>query len=82
MILFGLCTSQRLGDIAALTWQTIDLLSQEIRLTTGKTGRRQILPLVGPLLKFVKKLPASTNPATPYSLTPTESGGGKAARGT
>ena len=65
MILFGLYTGQRLGDIASLTWQNVDLARKEIRFTTDKTGRRQILPLVGPLLKFVKKLPASTDPAAP-----------------
>ena len=65
MILFGLYTGQRLGDIASLTWQNIDLSREEIRLTTGKTGRRQILPLVGPLLKFVEKLPAGDDPAAP-----------------
>jgi integrase len=63
MILFGLYTGQRLGDIATLTKQNLDLESKEVRLTTGKTGRRQILPLAGPLLKFVKTLPASDNPA-------------------
>ena len=63
MILFGLYTGQRLGDIATLTKQNLDLESKEVRLTTGKTGRRQILPLAGPLLKFVKTLPASDDPA-------------------
>ena len=61
MILFGLYTGQRLGDIATLTKENLDPGSKEIRLTTGKTGRRQILPL----LKFIKKLPASDNPAEP-----------------
>jgi len=65
MILFGLYTGQRLGDIATLTWANIDLGHAEIKLTTGKTGRRQILPLVGPLLKFVKKLPAAKDSTTP-----------------
>jgi len=63
--LFGLYTGQRLGDIAGLTWQNIDLARQEIRFTTGKTGRRQILPLVGPLLKYLQKLPAGKDPAAP-----------------
>jgi integrase len=65
MILFGLYTGQRLGGIATLTKENLDLGSKEIRLTTGKKGRRQILPLAKPLLKFVKKLPASDNPAGP-----------------
>ena len=65
MILFGLYTGQRLGDIAALTWQNLDLAGEEIRFTTGKTGRRQILPLAGPLLQYVETLPASDDPAAP-----------------
>ncbi|TAK99859.1 MAG: hypothetical protein EPO07_10510, partial [Verrucomicrobia bacterium] len=72
MILFGLYTGQRLGDIAALTWQNIDLAREEIRFTTDKTGRRQILPLVGPLLKFVEELASSDDPTAP--LFPRASG--------
>jgi integrase len=52
--IFGQATGQRLGDIATLTKENLDLGSKEIRLTTGKTGRRQILALAEPLLKFVK----------------------------
>ena len=65
MILFGLYTGQRLGDIALLTWQNLDLAREEIRLTTGKTGRRQILPLAAPLNKYVEKLPAGDAPDAP-----------------
>ena len=57
MILFGLYTGQRLGDIATLTRKNLDLTQEEIRLTTGKTGRRQLLPLSAPLLDYVGKLP-------------------------
>jgi hypothetical protein len=58
-----------LGDIATLTKQNLDLDSKEVRLTTGKTGRRQILPLAGPLLKFMSK---SSLPATipPHRFSP------------
>jgi integrase len=34
MILFGLYTGQRLGDIARLTWANLDLPGQRLRLTT------------------------------------------------
>jgi integrase len=40
MILFGLYTGQRLGDIAALTWQNFDLTRKEIRFITGKPPSR------------------------------------------
>ena len=65
LILFGLYTGQRLGDIATLTWQNLDLQRKEIRLTTGKTGRRQIIPLAKPLLNFLETLPAGDDPKQP-----------------
>jgi integrase len=57
MILFGLYTGQRLGDIARLTWEQIDLEAKEIRLQTGKTGRFQKIPIPPPLLKHIRSLP-------------------------
>ena len=45
LILFGLYTGQRLGDLATLTWQNLDIERRELRLSTAKTGRRQIIPL-------------------------------------
>jgi integrase len=65
MILFGLYTGQRLGDIAGLTWQNVDLARQELRLVTAKTKRRQILPLAAPLLHYVESLPSSDAPDAP-----------------
>ena len=65
MILFGLYTGQRLGDIATLTKKNLILDQAEIRLTTDKTNRRQILPLTGPLLKYIKKLILPAAPDAP-----------------
>jgi integrase len=65
MILFGLYTGQRLGDIALLTWANVDLQQQELIVTTQKTGRRQIIPLAKPLLEYIRKLPAGDNPNAP-----------------
>lgn len=58
MVMFGLYTGQRLGDLASLTWSNIDLQRAELRLLTGKTGRRQIIPLAKPLLSYVETIPA------------------------
>ena len=44
LVHFGLYTGQRLSDLATLTWRQLDFDRDEIRLTTSKTGRRQILP--------------------------------------
>ncbi len=65
MILFGLYTGQRLGDIATLTWQNVDLARAELRLVTDKTGRRQIIPLAPPLLRYVEGLASSDAPDAP-----------------
>jgi integrase len=45
MILFGLYTGQRLGDIATLRWNNLDLARGELRLSTRKTGKAIVLPL-------------------------------------
>ena len=65
MILFGIYTGLRLGDIALLTWANVDLVQRELIVTTQKTGRRQILPLAKPLLRCVQEIPAGDNPHAP-----------------
>ena len=64
-VLFGFYTGQRLGDIARLTWQNVDVAAEEIRLVTTKTKRPMIIPMPPPFLRYVLTLPASDNPATP-----------------
>jgi integrase len=56
LIRFGLYTGQRLGDLAALTWENIDLKRGEIRLTTQKTSKKLILPLPAHLLIRLKTI--------------------------
>lgn len=65
MILTGLYTGLRLGDVATLTWANVDLQQKELVVTTQKTGRRQILPLVKPLLRHMETLPAGDDPTAP-----------------
>lgn len=65
MVLFGLYSGQRLGDIAKLTWANLDLSAGELRLVTGKTGKRIIQPLAGPLKAHVESLPVSDDPNAP-----------------
>jgi integrase len=45
MILFGLYTGQRLGEIATLRWNNLDVARGELRLSTRKTGKAIVLPL-------------------------------------
>jgi len=63
LVLFGLYTGQRLGDLAKLTWRTVNLESVEISFTARKTGRRIVLPLVQPLSDYLASQPASDNPS-------------------
>lgn len=65
MILFGLYSGQRLGDIAKLTWANLDLQANELRLVTSKTGKTIIQPLAGPLKAHIEALPVSDDPNTP-----------------
>jgi integrase len=57
MILFGLYTGMRLGDVARLTWSNLDTLRGELRYVAGKTGKVLVLPLAGPLADHVAALP-------------------------
>ena len=65
LMLFGLYSGQRLGDIARLTWANLDLQAGELRLVTGKTGKTIIQPLAGPLKTHIESLPVSDNPNAP-----------------
>ena len=65
MILFGLYTGQRLRDIANLTWQNLDLHSNELAFVSGKTGRRMRIPLAAPLQRYIATLPAGDDPEQP-----------------
>lgn len=49
MVLCGLYTGQRLGDLAAITWANVDLDKGFLRLRTQKTGRSILIPLAAPL---------------------------------
>jgi len=65
MVLFGLYTGQRLKDVAALRWDSLDTTEKVLRLTTSKTGRFQELPLARPLLAYLEELPALDDPTAP-----------------
>jgi len=62
LILFGLYLGQRLGDLARVTWRSVNLEAGEIAFTARKTGRRVVLPLPQPLLEYLASLPATDDP--------------------
>ena len=57
MIMFGVYTGQRLGDIANLTVQQVT--TAVIQLTTAKTGRTMRIPIASPLADHIR---ATVNP--------------------
>lgn len=63
MIMFGLYTGQRLGDLATLTWDNLDLVNTELRLTTGKTNRQIRIPLAQPLVDHIGSLESTKEEA-------------------
>jgi integrase len=65
LILFGLYTGQRLGDVAALSWRNLDLARGEIALVTAKTKRRILIPLADPLRGYLESLSAGDDPDEP-----------------
>jgi integrase len=65
LIYFGLYTGQRLGDLARLTWQNVDLDRDEIRFVSCKTGRTMIIPIAQPLRAQIESLPAGDDPHQP-----------------
>ena len=65
MILMGLYTGQRIGDVAKLCWNNIDLQREELRLVSQKTSRNMIIPLAAPLLKWLVGNANQDDPAAP-----------------
>ena len=65
LVLFGFYTGARLGDLARLTWQNLDLVTEEMSYVSGKTGRQVVTPLAGALLRHIQTLPAGDDPKQP-----------------
>jgi integrase len=63
MIIFGIYTGQRLGDLACLRWSSIDLESYEIGLNTKKSDQRILIPIADPLREHILTLEASDDPS-------------------
>ena len=58
MLMFGLYSGQRLGDLATLRWENLDLVACELRLSTRKTDRTVRIPLADPLMGHIATLEA------------------------
>jgi integrase len=65
MVLFGLYTGQRLGDIARFQWRNVDLNKKSMSLVTSKTGKELKIPLPPDLHTHLMELPAPINDSQP-----------------
>ena len=65
LVLAGLCTGQRLGDLARLRWSNIDLQNRVITLVTGKTSDRVSIWILPQLWDYLMQIEASDDPEAP-----------------
>jgi integrase len=57
MIIFGVYSGQRLGDLAALTWRNLDPVEGTLTIRAKKTGNDVSIPIPPPLLRHIGTLP-------------------------
>jgi integrase len=65
MVLFGLYTGQRLGDIARFQWKDVDLRRKSISLVTSKTDKALTIPLPPDLHAHLVALPSPISDSQP-----------------
>jgi len=65
LIVFGLYTGQRLGDLASLTWGNLDPERKWIRLETRKTRKSLRIPIAPFLRDHILTLPAAASMNAP-----------------
>jgi len=58
MILTACCTGVRLGDIASMDWENVNLQAMEIRFSATKTGQDMKAPIADQLHECLCKLPS------------------------
>jgi integrase len=62
LVLTGLYTGQRLGDVAGLTWQQVDLGKKRVSFVTSKTGKRLSFSMAKPLADYFEAQSSSDKP--------------------
>jgi integrase len=55
LVLGGLYTGQRLGDLTSLTGRQVDLTDELIKFRSHKTGRDMVIPIAAPILDYFKR---------------------------
>jgi integrase len=61
MTMLGLYTGQRLGDLATIRWQDVNLETGQIEIKTRKTGRIVKIPIAPPLASHLESLDKPKN---------------------
>jgi len=74
LILGGLYTGQRLGDLASLVGRKIDLAEELLSFRSQKTGRDMVIPLAKPFLEYLKKLSPLASDAPVFPKANAEKG--------
>ena len=69
LFLMGLYTGQRIGDLARLTWNAVDLQERELRFVSRKTGRRMAVPLAQTVIDYLAGLEAGDDANAPIVPT-------------
>lgn len=62
LVLTAVYTGQRLGDIARITWQQVDLEKRQVSFVTEKTGKRLSLSIAKPLNDFLESMLSTDDP--------------------
>jgi len=73
LVLMGLYTGQRLGDVASLTWSQVDLLNGRVSFLTSKSGKRLEMAMAKPLSEYwggFCHVPKTTKKRTEISNVP------------
>lgn len=65
IILFGIYTGQRLGDIVSAQWRDINLVESEWAFETQKTHRNMKIPMASALTRYLATIEAPDDPAAP-----------------
>jgi integrase len=65
MVLCGAYTGMRLGDVALLRWENVDLAGRELRFKTEKTHRMQVIPIAEPLHRHLIEIASTDDPRAP-----------------
>ncbi len=65
LVVTGMCTAMRLGDVCTLKWADVDMRSRFITVKTGKTGAKVSIPMFPMLYDALAALPCASHDVFP-----------------